>query len=291
MGGYTGMGNFNTSEQTNTVLGSFKPTSTYAGVTMPNLERAVNKSFPATVEETYKMDSAKDDLIDMLGDAFYGSGTSNLPDGLANIVDDGSVAATYANLTRSSYDFLDADVGTSTGGIALNTLTTSIDACTYGTRRPDLIISTPPLWRAIEDLLFPSVSANYGVLDSRRTRVNRMGEVRKGQALTGNAGYDAIFVRGIPVVADPKCTSGYIYYINTDVTFWSGLAHPDYGMIDMGTSTIDGVGNPVPKNHGIAWTGFKKPINQDGRTGQLLLYGQMICEMPRFNAVDQGCTA
>ena len=118
-----------------------------------------------------------------------------------------------------------------------------------------------------------------------------MGEQGAGQALKGLAGYTAIWYRGIPIVKDEKCTSGYIYYINTDVTYWSGLPHPKHGMVSLGTSTIEGVGNPVPRNHGISWTGFKEPINQDGETGQFILYGQMLCEMPRYNGVDQGVTA
>ena len=62
-------------------------------------------------------------------------------------------------------------------------------------------------------------------------------------------------------------------------------------MVDLGNDIIEGVDNPVPKNHGIAWTGFKEPIDQDGVTGQFLLYGQMICTSPRHQGVDQGVTA
>ena len=202
-----------------------------------------------------------------------------------------SVASTYAGLTRSSYDALDADVSTSVGSITLDTLGSSIDAATVGALEPDIIITTPTLWRAIEDLLFPSVTATYGAAGSKRGKVNRLGDT-SGQTLTGLAGYTAIFYRGIAIVKDQKCTAGYIYYLNRKSgLYWAGLSHPKHGMVNLGGGLIEGVDNMVPKNHGISWTGFKEPINQDGETGQFIMYGQLISEHPRLNAVDQGCTA
>ena len=270
---------------------AWTPSTMYASATLPYLDLAVNKSLPVINMEAYQMQSARDDMIDTIGDAFYGDGTSNQCDGLANIVDDGSVAASYAGLTRATYDALDADVSTSVGSYTLDHIGASIDGATKGSKQPKIIITTPTIWRAIEDLLFPSVSATYGAAGSKRGMITRMGEVGAGQTLEGLAGYTAMWYRGIPIVKDEKCTSGYVYFINTDVTFWVGLSHPKHGMVNLGSNTIEGVGNPTPTNHGIAWTGFKEPINQDGETGQFLLYGQMICEMPRFNAVDQGVTA
>ena len=291
MGWYTGMGDFNVTQQKTRVQMESTPASIYGSVTLPYLELAVNKSLPVIAQEALEMESAADDLLDNIGDAFYGDGTSDKCDGLANIVDDGSVAASYRGLTRSSYDALDADVGTSTGSITLDTLGASIDAATFGSEEPDIIITTKTLWRAVEDLLFPSVSATYGVAGSKRGKINRLGDVGAGQTLTGLAGYTAMYYRGIPIVKDPKCTSGYIYYLNRKFLYWAGLTHPKHGTVSLGGGLIEGVDNAVPKNHGIAWTGFKEPINQDGETGQFIGYGQFMCDLPRTNAVDQDCTA
>lgn len=290
MGWYTGMGNFNTTQQKTRVQMSWTPASIYGSVTLPGLELSVNKSLPVIQQQTLEMQSAADDLLDNLGTTFYGDGTSNQCDGLAVIVDDGSVNGTYAGLTRSSYDALDADVGTSTGSISLDTLAASLDAATHGSQEPDIIITTETLWRALEDLLFPSVTSTYQAV-AGRSQVTRTGEVGPGQALKGLAGYTAIHFRGKAVVKDQKCTSGYIYYLNRKFLFWSGLPHYKWGSVNLGGDLIEGVDNPVPKNHGIAWTGWKIPINQDGETGQFISYGQIICPSPRHQAVDQGCTA
>jgi len=291
MGWYTGMGNFNTTEQTGEVQMEWTPSSLYGSVTMPGLELSVNKSLSVIDQEAYKMESAKQDLLDNLGDAFYGSGTGNACDGLDNIVDDQTIAANYAGLSRATYAALNADVTSSVGSIALDTIGASIDAATVGSYVPDLIITTRTIWRAIEDLLFPSLTAQYGAAGSFRGKVNRLGDVGAGQTLTGLAGYTAIYYRGIPIVADDKCSSGDIYYLNRNFIFWSGLSHYKYGMVNLGGSILEGVDNEAPRNHGIAWTGFKEPINQDGVTGQFLLYGQLICTSPRHNAKDEGVTA
>lgn len=290
-GFYTGMGNFGATVEKNTVKMKWTPASLYQSVTLPALELAVNKSQPVIDQKAYAMESAKDDMIDRIADAFYGSGTSNAYDGLGNIVDDATVAATYAGLARATYSALNADIDTSVGSITLDTIGSSIDGCTVGSHEPKLVLTTKTLWRAIEDLLFPSVTATYGAAGSKRGKVNRFGDVGAGQALTGLAGYTAIYYRGIPIVKDDKCTSGYIYYLNTDFLYWAGLPHPDFGTVDLGGDIIEGVDNEAPSNHGIAWTGWMRPTDQDGNTAQFLQYGNLICESPRHQGCDQGCTA
>ena len=291
MGWYTGMGDFDTTQQKNRVMMEWTPSSVYGGVTLPYLELSVNANLPVINQKALEMESAADDLLDNIGNAFYGSGTSNQCDGLKNIVDDGAVAATYAGLTRSLYDALDANVTTSTGSVSIPIIGASIDGATVGSNEPNIVITTKTLWRAIEDLLFPSVTAVYGAAGSSKGKINRLGDVGAGQTLTGLAGYTAMYFRGIPFVKDTKCVSGYIYYLNTDVTYWSGLPHIEHGQVNLGSGLIEGVENEKPRNHGICWTGFKEPKNQDGITGQFIMYGQMICAHPRLNAVDQGATA
>ncbi len=293
MGWYTGMGSFDTTQQKNLVQMAFTPASVYGSVTLPYFELSINKSLPVIRQEAYAMKSAADDLIDTIGDAFYGTGSGNQCDGLRKLVDDGTVSATYGGLTRSSYSTaLTSDISTSVGSITLDTIGASLDGASIGSQQPDLIITTPTLWRAIEDLLFPSVSATYGAAGSKRGLLTRMGDVGGGQSLTGLAGYTALYYRNIPIVKDEKCPSGYIFYLNKNFMFWSGLSHAEYGMASLGDdSLIEGVSMPAPRNHGIAWTGWKQPINQDGKTGQFIAYGQMICSSPRHQALDSGCTA
>lgn len=289
-GFYTGMGSFDVTQQDITKQLEWTAASMYQSVTLPYFELSVNKTEAVINQEALALESAKADMLDSIGNAFYGDGTSNAFDGLDIIVDDGTVASTYGGQSRTTYAGLNADVTSSVGSIALNDIAASIDAATHGSDEPNLIITTPTIWRAIEDLLFPSITAQYGAAGSTRGKINRMGDM-SGQSLTGLAGYTAIYYRGIPIVKDQKCSAGDIYYINTNYTYWSGLSHAKHGTISLGSNIIEGVGNIAPTNHGICFTGFKEPINQDGETGQFLLYGNMICEAPDRNAKDEGVTA
>jgi len=291
MGWYTGMGNFDVSQQKNLVQLTWTPASVYGSVTLPYFELSVNKAEPIIQQERYAMESAGQDLLDSIADAFYGSGAGNVCDGLDNIVDDGTVAASYGGQLRATYGALNSDVTSAVGSITLDTIGSSLDAATVGSESPDIILTTPTLWRAMEDLLFPSITATYGAAGSKRGTINRLGDVGAGQTLTGLAGYTAFYYRGVPIVKDEKCTSGDIYYLNRKKLYWAGLPHFKHGMVNLGGSIIEGVENEVPRNHGIAWTGMKEPINQDGETGQFILYGQMISESPRHLAKDEACTA
>jgi len=86
-GFYTGMGDFNVTQQKTRVQMESTPASLYGSVTLPYFELAINKSMPVVQQETLEMQSAGQDLLDLVGDAFYGDGSSNAFDGLANIVD------------------------------------------------------------------------------------------------------------------------------------------------------------------------------------------------------------
>ena len=199
-----------------------------------------------------------------------------------------SVASTYRGLTRSSYDSLDASVTTSVGTLTLDYLATALDAATIGNQEPSIILTTPAAFSILERLVFPTTSASYNAKQGY-AYVTKSGFSQTKEGLNGEIGFKSIFYRGVPVVADEKCTSGYLYMLNEKSLYWASLPHPNHGEVSFGDSTLETV-NDMPKNHGIAWTGLKEPINADGETGQFLLYGQLICDMPRFNAVLQGIT-
>ena len=289
-GSYSGMGNFSTNVEANTVKATWDPKSYAMPVTMANLPVAVNKNDGIVDYIKYRMDSAKQDMLDDIGTMFYGTGAGNDFDGLAKIIDDGSVSATYAGLTRSSYDSLDGNITTSIGTLTLDHLAASVDAVSIGAEVPTLIITTKAIFSIIERLLFPTTQSQYNA-GAGYGMLTRRGFESNSKGLNGELGFRSISYRGIPIVVDEKCTSGYIYYLNEKGLYWAALPHPVHGQVNLGVSTIDSpTGNAPSGNHGIAWTGLKEPINADGQTGQFLLYGQLICEQPRYQACDQGVT-
>ena len=95
-----------------------------------------------------------------------------------------------------------------------------------------------------------------------------------GTGQTGDIGFDTLFFRGIPLVADEKCTSGRLYLLNEKHLWFARLDHPKYSA----------GGNQF----GFAWTGLKEPTNQDASVGQFLLYGQLVGDSRRTHAYMTG---
>ena len=288
-GSYTGMGNFSTAVEANTVKLIWDPKSYAQPVTVENLTLAVNKNDGVIDYLKYRMASAQQDMIDDVGDIFYGAGAGSDFDGLAKIIDNGAVSATYGGQARSSYDSLDADITTSVGTLTIDHLAASIDAISIGKEEPTIILTTKAIFSIIERLLFPTTQSQYNA-GNGYGYLTRRGFTQGKQGLAGQLGYRSLSYRGLPIVADDKCTAGYIYYINEKWLYWAGLTHPVHGTVNLGTGAIDSPIEVPSKNHGIAWSGLKEPINADGETGQFFLYGQLVCEQPRFMACDQGVT-
>jgi hypothetical protein len=288
-GSYSGMGNFAMAVEANTVNLNFTPKQYAQPVTVNNLDLAVNDNAKVIDYLKYRMESAQDDMIDDLGDIFYGSGSGNDPDGLKNIVDDGTVQSTWGGQSRTTYSTLNADVSSAVGELTIDVMAASIDAISIGNQYPTVAITTKTVYSIIERLLFPTLSSNVSL--GTRGRLTRRGWMSGEGGLDGKFGFTAISYRGIPIVADDKCTSGYLYWLNENSLWWASLPHPVHGTVNLGNSTINSVSDAPSGNHGICWTGLKEPVNADGQTGQFLLYGQMICDAPRLNALDYGITS
>lgn len=293
-GSYSGFDTLSTAQVNTRVLMEFDPRQYYQSVVLSNLDLAVNAT-QARVLDLLKveMETAKLDMQDSVGTLFYGDGTGNSNKdflGLAAAVDDGSVVATYGGLTRSSYDPLDADVTTGVGALTLAQMASAYDAAKIGSDKPTLIATTESVWTFYEGLIQPHVRANYDAMGYRQ--VGKKGMYENKAALKGEIGFDALMYRGVPVVADEKCTSGYMYFLNENYLHWYGLKHPQHGEVKMNIKNIQtGVVEKMYPAYGCAWSGLKEPVNQDAEIGQLFLYGNLVCWSPRHQAVLQDVTS
>ena len=97
-------------------------------------------------------------------------------------------------------------------------------------------------------------------------------------------GFNALFFRGVPIVADDKCTSGKMWGINERHIAWYGLksASKKYSPIQIGgNKQIDGVYSDVPsKNMGFNFSGLIDSINQYAEVGHIILLGNLISFNP-----------
>lgn len=291
-GSFSGLDVLNVSQSNTRIKMAFDPRGAYQSVPISNMERAVNKGTEKILDLVgVEMESAKQDLADTIGTMFYSDGTGNGGKdftGLAAAVDDGSVAATYGGQARATYTTLQSDVTAAVGNLTLSGMATSYDAAKKGSDAPTLILTTETVWNYYEQLLQPTISANYQAGGFAKVTSDAMAKERGG--LVGEAGFDAVFYRGKPVVADEKCTAGYMYFLNENYIHWFTLEHPDNTMSSMGEGNIEGVYSKDEKPPVFSWTGFVKPSNQDGLVGQFITYGELINRNPNRSSVMQGIT-
>lgn len=295
-GSYSGYDTFDTTRANTRDSMEFSPKAFYQSITMSNMERAVNMTSEQVLNLlAVELESAQQDMMDSIGTLMYGDGTGNDSKdftGLAAAVDDGSVAAVYGGKDRSVFTTLQSSVTTGVGNLTLSAMATMYNDCSVGADTPDIIVTTEAIWSYYEELLQPTVVANYNAEGFGKIGAGK--PMRRG-ALKGDIGFDALYFRGVPIVKDEHCTSGYMYFLNTRYLKWVALAHPDAqkasgaqgGAIEGYYSNGEDGMNSIPV---FSWTGLKQPVNQDSIVGQFLVYGDLINKNPNRSGVLQGIT-
>jgi len=277
-GFYSGFDTFTTSQETKTTQASINPSQIYWSVVLAGIQLAVNSGDAAVVDlAASEMQIAAEALRQAIGDSVYSDGTGTSSKefvGLQAIVDDSTSITTYAGISRSSYPVWKATRTAQSGSLKISDLATDFDAAQIAAEIPTIMITTPAVFSIYEALLTPTVSHQFSMNDFRMTGE---GMARVGGTLAANQGFRALTFRGIPVVADPKCTSGYIYTLNENHLSFYQLPQPS----EFSRKEYNGFG----------WTGFKEPINQDAVVGQLLMYGQLFSDSPRTHARRTGVTS
>lgn len=276
LGSYSGFDTFSTTQQNTRQKASFTPSQVYASCSISGIQMAVNKGEEAVLDlVAVELDQRAKDLADEMGTQVYGDGTGNSSKdilGLQAAVDDSTSVATYGGLSRSTYTNWRGTRTAQSGSLSLADLAADFDAAQHGNEVPSLIVTTPAVFSIYEALLTPTVSHQFSMNDFRMTSD---GMAKVGGTLAANQGFRALTFRGVPVVADEKCTAGNIYTLNENHLFFYNIPHAKY----------------KTDKSGFAWTGWKEPVNQDAVTGQLLWYGQMITDSPRSHARRTGVTA
>lgn len=274
LGSYAGADTFATGQEDVRQQFAIDPSQYYANVTITGIQAAVNNGPEAIVDLlTTEFQSISKALMDNMGVDLYEDGTGNNTKDLTGLVahvDDGTNVATYQGLSRSTYSRLQSTVSAQSGALGLDDLAASYDAAQVGSDQPTLGVTTPAVFTIYEALL--TTNTRYTQENNSRMSVTAAGVERGG--VSANAGYTALQFRGMPIVSDDKCTSGNIYFLNEN--------YLDLYEISPSSEFVSGT------KDGFAFTGWKKPANQDVITGQLLWYGQLVGTQPRKHSRRTG---
>lgn len=172
-------------------------------------------------------------------------------DGLKATVDAGGVASTYANLSRSTYTWLNSQVDSSTTTLTLSALRSMIGNCTFGGHAPTLIMSRVEQYNRLNNLLIANQRFNAS-------------PVARDEQLA-NAGFTNLMFENIPWTQDskvydgPNSSNSAIMFLNERVLKIAIFSDTDFYMRD-----------------------FQVPVNQDAMVGFLMWYGNLLCQNPKL---------
>ena len=275
-GSYSGLDTFSTAQSSERIMASVDPRQSYRSVVISGIQQAVNQGDGKVLDLlATEMESKAADMKDDLGTQFYSNGTGNTNKditGLAAAVDDSTNVVTYEGISRSTYTQWRSTY-TSDATVTLPDFATDFNAAKIGAEDPTLILSTPAVFNIYEALMDQDV--RYNLQFTGYDQIYGKGLPRKSGNLAQGQGFNSLYFRGIPFVADEKCTTGRMYTLNeAHIFFLTFGKHPNHSA----------------EKNGFFWTGLKEPVNQDGSVGQFLWYGNLASDGPRFSAVRVAIT-
>jgi hypothetical protein len=292
---FSGTGNFDTALQNTRVRQTFSHAQFYQNISVAGGEASLNKTDGEVLDlMKVTMEEGQNAMLDSVGTQAYAIGTGDDFLGLGGIVDDGTNTSTYGGLTRTTYAQLNSTV-TSNATLAFSSMATNMRAASAagtGRQRPSIVVTTESIWDLLESLYTPTISSNYQPLSRVQiTAYSKPGVAYKDQdSLKGHAGFEALYWRGIPIVADEKCDTGSMYFLNEEYLNWYNLVGVGLTNYKVANANVDSVYSELQATYPIQWSGFDKPYNQYAQIGQFLMLGNILSGSTRRHSKQTNIT-
>lgn len=202
---------------------------------------------------TLQVRQARMGLANVMGQRVYGSSVTFTKriTGLLDAVDDGSVAANYAGLSRASHTYLNSVIDTTTGTLTIAAIQSILGRTAKGGHTCSVILSRQEQYNRAHAL---------GVTNQRYV------QTAAGNSQMLNAGFSEILVCNVPWIVDDMVTDGDVNSSNSIILF----LNEEY--IDLATfGSTD-----------FMLTPFVVPNNQDAMTQHLRWYGELMVLGPQL---------
>lgn len=289
---FSGFDSFSTSATDNRVNLAFTPKFYQMTVALPMDELSVNATESKVLDlAKLEMQSTAQDMADDIGTLFYGDGTGNSNKdflGLEAIVDDGTNAATYGSLSRTTYSSqLRSTVTASSGVLSLAKMATLYSAVTSGAQKTTLGLCSESIFNLYEQLLQPQERIAKDV--SMMKAGGNMGKA--GTGMVGGTGFTGLYYKGFPILADEKATSGVLYFVNEDFLDWYALPVAMTTPIKYRSQDIEGNDYSDVTGLGFSWSDWIKPTNSASVVGHIYLGGELVSSNPRRHGKLTGVTS
>jgi len=280
---FSGFDTFSTAATDNRVNLEFVPKFYQMTVSLPMDEISVNATEEKIIDlAKLELSSTAQDMADDIGTLFYGTGTGNGSKdflGLEAIVDDGTNASTFGTLSRTTYNpQLRSTVTASSGTLSLAKMSALYNAASSGSQTPTLGLTTEPIFALYESLLQPQerISKTVSMISNGGSSLGKA-----GGGFIGGTGFTGLYYKGFPILADEKCTSGVLYFINEDFLDFYALPMAMTSAIKYRSQDIEGNDYSDVQGLGFSWSDWIKPTNAAAIVGHIYLGGELISQNPK----------
>lgn len=204
----------------------------------------------------FYFEQAQEEMAEILGGGVWSNVVSNNKsiDGIQGAVDDGTVAATYGGLSRSTNTWWKANRTAITPPLSLSTMQTMYGNCTDGGRHPTIIVTTQAVYNLFWSLTVPQ----------QAFPVNPQGADQQ----LASAGFDNLLFNNIPLAIDSHCPASTMYFLNEDYFYLYVNPRADFKLND-----------------------FREPVNQDAMTALCLWAGNLVVSNCSRQGVLTGVTS
>ena len=186
-------------------------------------------------------------LQQALTEGIFSDGTANSNKQLTGLVAMVNSSGTYGGINSSTYSWWRSNVDSTSEALSLADMRTAFNTPSLGGKdHPNLIVTTQTLFEGYEAFLTNVAISGGG---------SHFSTPSEGTKKLGDAGFQALEFKGVPIVWDENCTSGAMYFLNTE--HMKLVVHAD---------------------RNFAVSDFVKPENQDARVAQILWMGNLTCD-------------
>lgn len=256
-------------------------------VSLPGLDQIANSGEAAQVNLiNNEMHNAFLSLLDDVSDMLYEDGTGNSSqdfNGLKLLADTTATSSTIGGLSKSTYPTLQGTRTASIGNITLDDMATFYMGLTSGSgakNRPTCMVSNETVWTYLEKLIITgTIQANYNPQAYPVVTRRSKGAIKAGEF---GAGYGAtsLIYKGVPIVYDEKCPSGFLFGLNENYLPYYSAKSAKLKSINV-PNAIDSVNDAPSSETGLQWSGWKDAFSEFGDAAFIYLIGEWITTQPR----------
>lgn len=290
-GSFSGLDRFNTNAVNTTQKLEFSPRMYEQPIVLPGDELSLSKTKDSVRNlQIQKGEEASQEMADGIGTLLYWDGTGNSNKDFLGLVagcDDGTNVATYGGLSRATYTTIKGNYDTTTTTITFTAIDAMLRSCNSGNEKVDLILTT--------EAIFDFIAALFTATNNQTNANTSTGGLIKTaiSGLAWEAGFTSLFYKGVPIIADEKCTAEHVFFLNTK-TWEFATVDNMFGTTPVALKSAEIEGQydvNTEKSYGFNVSSTMMPTDQYGFISHLFLMGNLICKNPRRNGYMDDITA